>query len=177
MTDNQLREHLHARGYRIEITDVPMIREGAEALAAGSISDEQIGEIWWKEYRALTIRSTEQALEFARAVLALQPEPTVEQAIASLKIALRDSKGWTIDYSDAIIRDAIDRVPEAAMGVEPGSPAWIKAQLAEMPEPYPTTDCDQAFEEHYKTSSRDPSNAGDLAIWRAGWGAKGGNHE
>jgi hypothetical protein len=70
MKDSALVEHLHARGYRIEITDVPMIREGAEALAAGSI-----------------------------------------------------------------------------------------------------TDCDQAFEEHYKTSSRDPSNAGDLAKFRDGWTA------
>lgn len=34
-------------------------------------------------------------------------------------------------------------------------------------------DCDQAFEEKYKTSSRDPSNEGDLAIWRDAWGAKG----
>jgi hypothetical protein len=34
-------------------------------------------------------------------------------------------------------------------------------------------DCDQAFEEHYKCSARDPSNAGDLAIWRAAWGARG----
>jgi hypothetical protein len=70
MTDDQLREHLHARGWRVEEGDVPMIREGAEALAAGSI-----------------------------------------------------------------------------------------------------TDCDQAFEEHYKTSSRDPSNAGDLAKFRDGWTA------
>jgi hypothetical protein len=36
-------------------------------------------------------------------------------------------------------------------------------------------DCDQAFEEHYKCSARDPSNAGDLAIWRAAWAAKGGD--
>lgn len=33
--------------------------------------------------------------------------------------------------------------------------------------------CDQAFEEKYKTSSRDPSNEGDLAIWRDAWAAKG----
>lgn len=33
------------------------------------------------------------------------------------------------------------------------------------------TDCDQAFEDLYKCSSRDPSNAGDLAIWRAAWAA------
>lgn len=31
--------------------------------------------------------------------------------------------------------------------------------------------CDQAFEEKYKTSSRDPSNAGDLAKFRDGWNA------
>jgi hypothetical protein len=36
-----------------------------------------------------------------------------------------------------------------------------------------TGDCDQAFEEQYKCSARDPSNAGDLAIWRAAWAAKG----
>jgi hypothetical protein len=41
----------------------------------------------------------------------LTAAPTIEEAIASLKIALRDSKGWTMDYADAIIRDAIDRVP------------------------------------------------------------------
>jgi hypothetical protein len=70
MTDEQLREHLHARGWRVEEGDAPMIREGAEALAAGSI-----------------------------------------------------------------------------------------------------TDCDQAFEEHYKCSARDPSNAGDLAKFRDGWTA------
>ena len=34
MTDAQLVEHLHARGYRIEITDVPMIREACAALIA-----------------------------------------------------------------------------------------------------------------------------------------------
>jgi hypothetical protein len=32
-------------------------------------------------------------------------------------------------------------------------------------------DCDQAFEEHYKCSARDPSNAGDLAKFRDGWTA------
>ncbi|NDZ11544.1 hypothetical protein C7T35_01155 [Variovorax sp. WS11] len=34
MNDAQLIEHLHARGYRIEITDVPMIREACAALGA-----------------------------------------------------------------------------------------------------------------------------------------------
>jgi len=38
---------------------------------------------------------------------------TVEESIAALKIALRDSKGWAQSYSDALIRDAIDRVPGA----------------------------------------------------------------
>lgn len=33
-------------------------------------------------------------------------------------------------------------------------------------------DCDQAYEEQYNCSARDPSNAGDLSIWRAAWGAK-----
>ena len=47
------------------------------------------------------------------ALRAQQPAPTVEGAIAQLKTALRDSKGWTQDYSDALIRDAIDRVEPA----------------------------------------------------------------
>ena len=72
MKDSALVEHLHARGYRIEITDVPMIRE-------------------------------------ACAVLCAQPDGA---------------------------------------------------------------DCDQAFEEQYKCSARDPSNAGDLAKFRDGWAAR-----
>ena len=38
MTDAQLVEHLHARGYRIEITDVPMIREACDALGKAARS-------------------------------------------------------------------------------------------------------------------------------------------
>ena len=34
MTDSELREHLHARGWRTEAIDVPMIREACKALAA-----------------------------------------------------------------------------------------------------------------------------------------------
>lgn len=178
------------------------------------ISDEQIDSLWL-EHRPPGLSSEEQyrsARKFARAVLVLQPEPTVEQAIAYLKIALRDSKGWTMDYSDAIIRDAIDRVPEAAMGVEPiklniirnwpdgfqdrlhavwldvvsyipNVKLWdLQRVLANFgfrmeiyedaaPSNAPAVDCDQAFEEKYKTSSRDPSNEGDLAKFRDGWNA------
>jgi hypothetical protein len=34
MTDSELMEHLHARGWRTEAIDVPMIREACKALAA-----------------------------------------------------------------------------------------------------------------------------------------------
>ena len=45
--------------------------------------------------------------------------PTVEGAIAQLKTALRDSKGWAKNYSDALIRDAIDRVEPAPQPAAP----------------------------------------------------------
>lgn len=35
LTDAQLVEHLHARGWRIEPSDLPMIREAAAALSSG----------------------------------------------------------------------------------------------------------------------------------------------
>ena len=61
------------------------------------------------------------------ALRAQQPAPTVEGAIAQLKTALRDSKGWTQDYSDALIRDAIDRVEPAPQPAAPQGDvaAWL----------------------------------------------------
>ena len=45
--------------------------------------------------------------------------PTVEGAIAQLKTALCESKGWAKNYSDALIRDAIDRVEPSPQPAAP----------------------------------------------------------
>jgi hypothetical protein len=45
-------------------------------------------------------------------LLAAHPQRTaltVDQAVYALSSALAESKGWLRDYSDAVIRDAIDR--------------------------------------------------------------------
>ncbi|MGJ7497508.1 hypothetical protein ACSFA8_20870 [Variovorax sp. RT4R15] len=45
LTDPQLVEHLHARGWRVDLTDAPMLREAAAALGgapAGDVSDAVI---------------------------------------------------------------------------------------------------------------------------------------
>jgi hypothetical protein len=43
MTDSELREHLHARGWRTEAIDVPMIREACKALQEASAT----GAVAW----------------------------------------------------------------------------------------------------------------------------------
>jgi hypothetical protein len=59
------------------------------------------------------------------------------------------ARGWSLDKIDvAMIREGAAAIQAEATG-----------------------DCDQAFEEHYKCSARDPSNAGDLAKFRDGWTA------
>ena len=103
-----------------------------EQLEAGAsaLVDSCIGKGHWKHAtdasKAVYRKHAEAVL---RAVLALQPEPTVEQAIASLKIALRDSKGWTMGYSDAIIRDAIDRAPEPCIPKFGARPAQLRTDV------------------------------------------------
>ena len=96
----------------------------------------EIAALEKREQQALQAASVEAKLfdeerQKNAALRAQQPAPTVEGAIAQLKTALRDSKGWTQDYSDALIRDAIDRVEPAPQPAAPqgdGVPTWQAAQ-------------------------------------------------
>jgi hypothetical protein len=43
MTDSELMEHLHARGWRTEAIDVPMIREACKALQLSASAEPMLG--------------------------------------------------------------------------------------------------------------------------------------
>lgn len=114
MKDSELIEHLHARGWVVDEIDVPMIREACAALAQPT--DDRIALLKQAIYRISGGDFDATDEEVRQIAMAAQPEATVDQAIESLVGALSRSKGWMKGYADAIIRDAIDRVPARDMG-------------------------------------------------------------